>query len=815
MEKKRLYFIEIVQEQEMNVCNDFLVIYCLRGFYDIRIGKNKYHLEKGGFLTILPYTWYEYRSIQDGVIAILHIKQELWEITDKERSLLTVRCFVPNTYSERGGEYDIIRSNYARVVRVYFENSPRQEYQVISAVSRLCEVLIACFADPQAVSVLKTGSETFVRCNRIMQYIYENWRQDISIEKLAQQEYVSSGYLSRFFKKNIGVTFSEYLTDLRLSHATKDLEYGADTVTQIALNNGFSNTNSFISYFKKEYGVTPNQYRNSLADKKQKTSVYTPDLPMDTGVSDLLEYDAVDDHTEQLINSTEERKISIQINGKTQKLTHNWRRVLNIGYARDGLLAEIQEQIRRAQAEIGYEYVRFHGILDDDMHVYYEDETGNPHIDCSRIDILIDSLLKMNLKPYIEIGYMPKSLAKGNVQPFERSSYVSTFNNEKNWIFLVRELVSHLIRRYGNSEVERWKFTTIGSNIVAANIISLDEYLRLYHVTYACVKELDPNISFGGPGGWTSSIRDGSTVDEIFMYCKEHNCVPDFICTLCFPHVSIIEDPDFWKYILSHAEAPSVLSNDIHYLKNILKDYKELLSRHHLEHLEIWIEEWNSTIWQRDLSGDTCYRAAWLVNNICENYDSAASFGYWTISDFFEECANFESVYHGGFGLFTYNGIPKSGWQALRLLKMLGNENVSSGEGWLVTQNANGIQIIMNNYCHYDNLYCLRYKKLTDPLKAYNVFCKNGRIKYRLKIDGLSEGTYEVREYLISKEHGSSFDEWLNMGMPSSMRMEEIEYLKQISQPQYKTHMAQIQDTYQIEAILDSHEVKMILLERI
>ena len=61
--------------------------------------------------------------------------------------------------------------------------------------------------------------------------------------------------------------------------------------------------------------------------------------------------------------------------------------------------------------------------------------------------------------------------------------------------------------------------------------------------------------------------------------------------------------------------------------------------------------------------------------------DAVSAFGYWTISDLMDERANFDSMYHGGYGLFTYNGVPKSGYEALRLLGQLGNCCIASGDG--------------------------------------------------------------------------------------------------------------------------------------
>lgn len=73
---------------------------------------------------------------------------------------------------------------------------------------------------------------------------------------------------------------------------------------------------------------------------------------------------------------------------------------------------------------------------------------------------------------------------------------------------------------------------------------------------------------------------------------------------------------------------------------------------------ELVIEEWSSTLWQRDLSSDTCYKAAWLTKNILKNCENVDMMGYWLLTDFIDEWMVPGGVFHGGYGLFTTNGIP-------------------------------------------------------------------------------------------------------------------------------------------------------------
>ena len=807
--------IEIIDSStfELQFCPDFLMIYGLRGKTEIITGKKRYVLERGGLLNITPFFRFEIRCASDSGVAVMHVPQDILQIVDAGSRLPYVHCYSRGSAPGIHGEYDAIRANYAQIFQLCFQHSGRGNARAISYLSHLLGDLTAHFLSSEAPEKTRNDRANYERCDRILRYIHRNWRENISIEKIAADEYVSVGYLSRFFKKNMGVTLSEYLIDLRLRNAVRDVLNTDDTITQIALNSGFKNTNSFIHYFKLRFGRTPKQFRRSYAaEPKQQDPGQL--IPENSGVQELLDYIPMQDLKEHFPEmAVDNRSILIDAGRRGRSLRHTWKRLLNIGYARDGLSAEVQDQILKVQKEIGFEYVRFHGILDDDMHVYFENEEGRVHLDFARIDLLLDFMISAGLKLFIEFSYMPRALAANSTSTFDREVHISSFKREENWRALISGFLQHVIERYGRKEVLSWKFSAIDINSVVGGMMPMEEYLKLYHTTYSCVKEADNRLSFGGPGGFVFNAWNGNILSSFFDYTKENQCIPDFICTQCFPHSSIDVDQGFWKYTLSQTSSPAVLSEDIHYMKTALTHYRKLLSVNNLSDRKIWVEEWNSTIWQRDLSGDTCYKAAWLTKNICENYDDVEAFGYWSLTDFFEEVSDFGSVYHGGYGLFTYNGIPKSGWHAMRFLNMLGDVKVGGGDGWMATKSDEGIQLLMDHYCHYDGLYCLRYRKLTDPEKAYSVFSEDVAHRFKITIEGLEKGKYEVRRYKISRKYGSSFDNWIAMGMPSYLNAEEKQYLERVSQPKYEVEAVEIESRYVTESELNPHEVQIIILK--
>jgi len=84
------------------------------------------------------------------------------------------------------------------------------------------------------------------------------------------------------------------------------------------------------------------------------------------------------------------------------------------GRANEGLRADWQRQLTYAHRELGFEYIRMHGLFTDDMGVYRQDRNGNPEYNWQYIDELFDFLHDIGMKPFVELSFMPSALASGS-----------------------------------------------------------------------------------------------------------------------------------------------------------------------------------------------------------------------------------------------------------------------------------------------------------------------------------------------------------------------------------------------------------------
>ena len=97
-----------------------------------------------------------------------------------------------------------------------------------------------------------------------VRYIREHISEPISVEELAEQVFISPDYLTRLFKKRFSQTVIEYIRDQRMFLAREMLEKTDLSVTMISAKVGYDNYSAFITSFRKYYGMSPREYRQSV-----------------------------------------------------------------------------------------------------------------------------------------------------------------------------------------------------------------------------------------------------------------------------------------------------------------------------------------------------------------------------------------------------------------------------------------------------------------------------------------------------------------------------------------------------------------------
>lgn len=139
------------------------------------------------------------------------------------------------------------------------------ELAKIEPIEEMCAWIVKVL-DTFIDTVYETRNEkNFKVVERAMEYIRQNYKNDITLEDVANAIFISPYYLSHLFRDELGITFIEYLTKIRIEEASRLLLTTNMSIIRIAEEVGYSDSSYFSKVFKKLQNVTPSQYRQRMS----------------------------------------------------------------------------------------------------------------------------------------------------------------------------------------------------------------------------------------------------------------------------------------------------------------------------------------------------------------------------------------------------------------------------------------------------------------------------------------------------------------------------------------------------------------------
>lgn len=360
-----------------------------------------------------------------------------------------------------------------------------------------------------------------------------------------------------------------------------------------------------------------------------------------------------------------------------------------IGTGRMGLAlhAEYQEQLKLVQKEIGFQYIRGHGLFSDDMAIYqeYTDASGvkRAEYNFTYLDRVMDFYLSVGLKPFLELGFMPEKLASGTQTIFYWKGNVTPPNAMDGWTALVTATLRHLMQRYGREEVLLWPIEVWNEPNLPGFWKDADmaAYFALFAATFRAVKALDGELKVGGPA--ICGVDDVRWMKEFLDFCVKEGITPDFITRHHYTSKTPAYDGHYAYIELADPDEGFGFLHTTRQQVDAVEAFKGL---------PIHITEFNTSYTPIAPVHDTNRNAAFIAYLLSKLGDDNASYSYWTFGDVFEEMGVPFTPFHGGFGLLANGSIKKPTFYAFQYFKRLkaGQQCVYRGENavWMRCKNG-------------------------------------------------------------------------------------------------------------------------------
>lgn len=329
-----------------------------------------------------------------------------------------------------------------------------------------------------------------------------------------------------------------------------------------------------------------------------------------------------------------------------------------VGTGRMGLALQksYYEQLEFVQEKIGFEHIRGHGLFCDDMAIYHEykkdkdSEETFVEYNWTYLDVVMDSYKKLNIRPFIELGFMPKQLASGEQCIFYWKGNVTPPKDYSRWTDLVKATLKHLIQRYGADEVVQWPVEVWNEPNLPGfwKDSNMEEYFKLYKLTSNAVKEVDKRFKIGGPA--VCGGTDKEWIKSFLEFVKKNDCPIDFVTR--HHYTTEVPTPDgHYGYPKLHPKEKCFEQLDS--TRPIVDSFSEF------KDMDIHVTEYNTSYIANAPVHDTNLNAAYIANMLSTFGDNHKSYSYWTFGDVFEEFGVPFTPFHGGFGLVANGLIPK------------------------------------------------------------------------------------------------------------------------------------------------------------
>lgn len=768
------------------------VLFLIDGQADVRIKDSMYTMKNEDVIVINSGVMHEIRCRENSIICAAKYSYSLIaEVLENRNSI-----FLCNSVIDTEKDFHKIREIFHDLIFQYIRQSHKTVCYQNSLMFMLLDELIEVFQMPEHMAAAKEN-ENDVRLQQIFQYVSRNFRTGVSLSQLADSLFVSTSTMSRFFKKQTGIYFADYVNQMKCRYAVHDLLYTEKNMTKIALDCGFSNPSAFNRIFRDYYGTTPLEYRK---DKKAAPR------------SLQLEWELKEKLREELKEKEMQLNPKLHTQGRVEKAEvradqgteyrKTWNQAVNLGSAYSLTHANVQFHALYLAENLGFSYIRLWSIFSQKLMITDGKQTGNYNYDV--LDGVLDFLVEHHLYPFLDFGKRPDAAIKSENQPvFFGSEYIE-FESRYVWESMFEDFVRHVVQRYGQKEVEHWIFEiSYDRNHMDTSQYYLDEncdtynHFEVYQFAYETVKSLCPEAKIGGPGGIVEC--DQQFLKEFLMHCKRQNVIPDFISFILFPYETHFEAG---KAIHYRATKETFESEQVQVMRQILEELE-------LQDCRLYITEWNNTVSSRNYLNDSCFRAAYLTKKIAEIWDQVDMMAVWTASDWVGSYYDTRGIANGGNGFLTKDSIRKPAYFALCFLNYLGDTLLAKGDSYIVTRKEDSYYILCFNYKWYGMKYFMMEEGMDTPADLDELFEDKECISLDLVLEGLPlSEQYIIKQRNISPSKGSLLGEWRKFQYDQVLSSSDIKYIRECCFPEMSMKRQVTEEgRLRIQTSLQAHEI--------
>ena len=673
-----------------------------------------------------------------------------------------------------------------QLVLHYLKLNPADLSEASSVLFRIIRELFKTYkVDPGKIGQF-SQKRPLSKLDRILNYIRLHYAETLNLSDMAERFHMSEAYFSHYFKEKVGENYLTYLNEVRIQNATQDLCQTEDSVTEIALNNGFSTPSVFNRHFKKTYGKTPLEYRNEMLESRNGLELTEEKIEaIQQQISEKIELESSKKAKPELV------RVSASHTAFRWK---NVNSIMNLGETPAVCDAEIQKHILLLKEELGISYVRIWNLFSDKFAITADLDGDN--FNFFYLDSVLDFFVQNDIALFLDLGQRKRVIKATSKSEVYLEEEAHQPQNIRQWENLLRHFIKHLLRRYGTSVLENWIFE-FPWNLEPYYKEDYD-YVQAYSKGRSIVKELVKNAAVAGLS--PNITVDEAQLSDAIRKMKKEGSFPDVVTMRVFMDLehALMKDVSYQR------------ENDFLYARQFVERIIRMVKGDNLS-CKFCISEWSNSVANRSLIQDSCARGTTAIHFVAGMSHLVDGMGFWHATDAVDVFYDTKKLIFGGGGILTKDGIKKPSFYAFRFLKQLGGEVLKSGRNYVITRDSSGrIVCLFFNKREYSYSYYL--KEETEQKDLSQLFQSEETVILELELTDMERnGEYLIKEEVVNSKNGSIQDEWKSLGNQEELRKSEIQYLRNICIPRiYMKQFICTEGRLRFHVELEPHEMRLI-----
>lgn len=233
----------------------------VKGKVTCNFENTKRHFKAGDMYVINSHEVHETKCTRNAMYLVIHIDPTAMlhyvPTFDQMRFSLT---FDPEDQA-RAMAYEQLRAHMNEILRLKEDTDPAYKLDREARMFAVAAILVKFFSQPLAMEETRLQRSDMTRLEPLLEHIQLHHSEELPLDEAVEFMGLNKEYFCRLFKKNMGVSYLQYVYQVRTTAVCRELETTEDPIGEIAERHGFRDPKMLNQYFREIYGCTPSEKR--------------------------------------------------------------------------------------------------------------------------------------------------------------------------------------------------------------------------------------------------------------------------------------------------------------------------------------------------------------------------------------------------------------------------------------------------------------------------------------------------------------------------------------------------------------------------